>query len=236
MMEIGVIAVIPRRRSGEPGILTAKAYPNRKALPNIRASMAMVSGPSASRHPGMTRTIRTTEARSALSENLVELLLDALGLFLDIAFVDIEYLQRLEIGRACRRRDVDAGRIAAVGGEDLLGVIADHEFREQLGGIRMRRVLHYLGRRRNDEDAIGGIERLDLMTFLPEIGGVGIECADRDQALAALEHIGNLLVALHDHDVVAAQLLVVIPAVELRDGADYRNLQRGEGRVGHHQL
>src|SRR5436190_11695324 len=75
-------------------------------------------------------------------ENLGELALDALRFFLDVVVIDGDNLEALEIGRARRRGDVGAQRIAAVGRENLLRVVADHEFCEQLRRVRMRRALH----------------------------------------------------------------------------------------------
>src|SRR5262245_37206410 len=174
--------------------------------------------------------------RARLLENLVETPLDAGGFLLDVIVVDRDDLQALEIGRTLWRGDVDAGGIAAVGGKDLLRGVADHEFGEQLGGVRIGRALHHRGGRGNDEHAVRRIERLDRVAFLLEVGGVGIERADCDQRLAALEHVRHMLISLHDHDVVAAQLLVEAPAARLRHGAHHRHLQRREGRIGHHQL
>src|SRR5437867_8422759 len=58
---------------------------------------------------------------AASGENLVETALDALCFPGDQVLVHRDDLEALEIGRARGRRNVDAHRIAAVGGEDLLG-------------------------------------------------------------------------------------------------------------------
>src|SRR6266576_5508854 len=101
---------------------------------------------------------RTRADLSAASgENLVEPALDPLGLALDVVAVHRDDLEALEIGRAGRRRNIDAHRIPTIGGEDLLGVIADHELREQFRSIRMRRALHHRCWRGNDEDTIGRV-------------------------------------------------------------------------------
>src|SRR3989442_2046703 len=141
-------------------------------------------------------------------EYLVEPPLDPAGLLLDVVVVDRNDLERLEIGRALRRRDIDARRVAAVDREYLLRHVADHELREPFRGVRIWRAFEHRGVRRDDAHAVGRIERLDRVAFALEVGGVGIERADRDHALAALEHVGDLLVALHHHGVVRPELLV----------------------------
>src|SRR5262245_42051182 len=65
-------------------------------------------------------------------EDLVEAPLDAPRLLLDVLVVDIDDLQRLEVGRAFGGLNVDARRVAAVGREDLLCGVPDHELGEQL--------------------------------------------------------------------------------------------------------
>ncbi len=70
------------------------------------------------------------------------------------------------------------------------------------------------------------IERRERHAFLPALAHVGGVGADRDHALAALDHVGDLLIALHQHDVVRAQLLEILPAVLLRERAHDGDEQR----------
>src|SRR6476469_10804894 len=60
-----------------------------------------------------------------LLEDLVEPPLYAAGLLLDVLVVDRHDLEALEIGRALRRRDIDARGIAAIVRKDLLRGVAE---------------------------------------------------------------------------------------------------------------
>src|SRR3954469_12430000 len=88
-------------------------------------SQCLPGGPGAGRGPRSDSC-----ATRDLLEDLVEPALDAAGFLLDVLVVDRDDLEALEIGRALRRRDIDAGGIAAVGGKDLLRGVADHELCE----------------------------------------------------------------------------------------------------------
>src|SRR6185369_7318916 len=90
---------------------------------------------------------RAPDAASGLLENLVEPPLDAASFLLDVLVVHRDDLEALEIGRALRRRDIDPRGIAAVGGKYLLRGVAQHELREQFGGVRIGRTLDHRGRR-----------------------------------------------------------------------------------------
>src|SRR5262245_16412050 len=153
--------------------------------------------------------------RRLLLEDLVEASLQARRLLLDVVVVDGQELQRAQRRVAGRGLDVGPGRVDAFAGEELLHRVADHERGERTGGVRVRLALDHRRRRRDGEGAVGREEGLHLVARLPVLPRVGIGPLGRHQPLAALEGVRDLLVALHDHDVVGPELPVELPAVLL---------------------
>ncbi len=126
--------------------------------------------------------------------------------------------------------------VVAALGQQLLRVRADHERREQLRGVRMRRALDDRGGRGDDEGSVLRIDDGDRMALRPRLDGVGHGRAGGDRTLAPLDHVERLLVALDDHRVVFPQLLVEVPAALLRHHRHDAELERREGRIRHHEF
>src|SRR4029450_12137112 len=55
------------------------------------------------------------------------------------------------------------------------------------------------------DGAVAGKYIGDRMSLAPGIDGIAVERAGRDQPLAALEHVGHLLIALPHQDLVAGE-------------------------------
>src|SRR5262249_50136893 len=183
-----------------------------------------------------SRLIARIVSFALLLEHFVELLLDRRGVLLERIVVDGEQVQLLERDLALRRRQVGARRIGAVSYHDSLDFVADQELGERLGGVRIGRALEHRDRARHREAAVARHDAGDLVPFLAQVERVGVEPAGRDQALAALEHVGELLIAGHHHGVVVAQLLVVVPAELFRERAHHRDLHGGERGIGDDEL
>src|SRR6188472_222212 len=128
------IGFVLQRLSAGTSVETGAANPTSELPPTHRAVLSRL--PPRRRAPS---------AASELLENLVEATLDAASFLLDVLVVHRDDLEALEIGRALRRRDIDPSGIAAVGGKNLLGCVAQHELREQLGGVRIGRTLDHRG-------------------------------------------------------------------------------------------
>src|SRR5215475_4052540 len=88
----------------------------------------------------------------------VELSLHPRRILFNLVVVDRHRLDVGEVGTAGRGSDVDPGGVAAVLGEEFLRRVAQHEFGEQLGCVRVGRALHDRRRRGNDQRAVAWID------------------------------------------------------------------------------
>jgi hypothetical protein len=87
----------------------------------------------------------------------------------------------------------------------------------------------------DSEGAVGGEDVVDPVAAEPRIGGVLAVGAGVDRPHADLDQVERLLVALPDGR-RSVECLVEFPAAVARDRRDLGELQRGEIRIGHHEL